>query len=193
MKSLLSLAAAVSALGLALPASAATGLDCIDGGYSAADQAVLNGFDGKFTYQGADNAALTKAAVGVMAVRADACTAEKKWTLNAKRYATMHKLAVHMERAMRANGLFNAAQLTKLDALMTGSSGDVVRAALAPAVRAQLLGQPAPAQDNGQLTAVGLAIMSSGLPTDAKNGDFIGQLIGARLLNEIASELFAAE
>ncbi|MFM5907773.1 MAG: hypothetical protein ACKOPO_09350, partial [Novosphingobium sp.] len=73
MKRFLSIAVAFSAITAALPAAAATGMDCVSSGYSVADQAVLDGFDSQFRYQGADNDVLTKSAVSVIAGRAAAC------------------------------------------------------------------------------------------------------------------------
>ena len=184
MISAIAKAGAIAALLAAIPAAAATKIECVKGGYSAADTALFDDFVSK----GMDKGDM-KAIVAPIAARAQACATENSWPAEAIIHALFYQMAALAERSVIAAPELSSADMAKMETLYTKKRVRL-RQLLGPMIEAQMTGQQTSMPKSSEVE-LGLMIITGGLPADDKSATYVGKVIGARMMGEISAEKFS--
>lgn len=177
-------AGTAAALLCALPAAAATKIECVRTGYSAADTALFDDYVAK----GMDGAN-AKAVVLPIATRAQACAAENNWPSEAIMQALFYQMAFLAERSIVAKPELSSADMAKMETFYVKNQNRL-RQLLGPMIEGQMAGQQQPLTKASEME-LGLMIITAGLPADEKSATYVGKVIGARLMAEISAEKFS--
>jgi hypothetical protein len=189
MRSLLALlGATLSFVGAPTPALAADNLDCVDGGYSAADQARLDGFA-----KGFDLAAWSTqgppADIKKMVIdRTDACAQLYGWSADAVSYALVFKMARIGLAGSEQNGALNAGHIAALRKSITPQDMQKGKLAFGQMMQARRDGTAMPSESPEMF--VGRLIMRAGVPIE--HATAAGGWIGATILSAYFAERFGA-
>lgn len=191
LRRLVSAAIAMVGLAFAVPASAATHIECVDGGYSAQDTATIQKYLADFKADSFDKQSGGDKLVPIFGARAGECAGKYGWSVDAISDSVFYRMASLLEQGLNAHTPFTPEQMQKLNAALARADKDKLRRIFGPMVEPETSGKNAPAPDEKDSVYLGMLLMSSGLPLDDKTGEFAGALIGARTMKDIFAEKFA--
>lgn len=189
---LVSASLALIGLAAAIPAVAASGLDCVDSGYSAKDSAAIETFLANFSMSDFQGQSGIEKLVPVLAARAGECAGEHGWSVEAISDSVYYSTATVLSRALARHSPFTPEQVQRLDAALERADKARLRKIFGPMVEAQAGDKPAADPDGQDSIYLGMMLMSSGVPLDEKGGEYAGAVIATRMMREIYAEKFAA-
>lgn len=195
MISLRTMAAAIAALGVTMgaPADAAENLDCIDKGYTAEQQAVLDAYIGRFNMESWSKNGVPSEVLTVIVDRVRACASMHGWSAEAAQHALLFKLARIGVAGVETTGPLSPAQILQVRNAMTAEDKIKVRAIFGAMVKAYGEGTLERSPRETPDMFIGKLILRSGIPTTTKNVRAAGGWLAASVLVEQYAEFFAAD
>lgn len=184
-RSLLALLGAASFCAVA-PARAADNLDCVDSGYSTADQARLDGFAKSFDLAAWSTQGPPADIKEMVIDRADACAQLHGWSGEAVGYALVFKMARIGLAGSEQNGGLTAGQIAGLRKSITPQDMQKGKLVFGQMMQARRDGTAMPAESPEMF--VGRLILRAGVPVE--HATAAGGWIGATILSAHFAELF---
>ena len=185
---------ALAAMALAVqPAHAASNLECIDDGYTAQQEEIFADYFRGFTVESleaeADDA--SGSLIPPISDRAAHCTLEHGWSQQAILNAIIFRMSVLLAAALEVKTPLTPDQMAGLEEALAKADRARLRAILGPGIEASIKGEPEPEMSEDDKTYLGMIVLAAGLPTDQGFPEYVGALLGARMMAEIAAEKFA--
>jgi hypothetical protein len=189
------IAAALAGLGLAAsPALAARNLECMNSGYSEEQEQIFADYLENFTVASLDEEEdedTPDPLVDPVSDRAVQCTLEHGWSPDAIYYAITYRLAVLLERALELKTPLSEEEMARMNKAIANADQDRLRAILGPDIEASLNNEDGPEMSEQDELYLGLLVLGSGLPMEESYSNYIGLVLGARMMIDITSEKFA--
>lgn len=179
----------------AQPVFAATGLECIEDGYTAEQQQVFDDYFVEFTadsLSGGQDDGSGRLAEPISS-RATECAAEHGWSPDAVYDAIIFRLSVLLAAALEVKTPLTPEQMAALEDAIADADQEKLRAVLGPGIEASLKGQDGPELTEEDKLFLGMIFVGAGLPEEQGYSEYAGALLGARLMAEMAAEKFAAD
>lgn len=179
----------VAASLLAVPASvqAADNIDCISSGYSAQEQALLDGFVADFTIDQFNDPTPPTEMVDVVGERAELCAANHGWSDAAVEAAMMMEISALSERGLRLSAPESAAIVDRVDTDL--SAGDRSRLW---GIIDKLASDSADQPSESDFMFLGLKILQLGADGSDKTSSEIGALLALMSMQRTARSKFPA-
>lgn len=173
------------------PAEAAANIECMDDGYSAADEKVFQDFFANFTVASMNQEGASDAYTAPIATRAANCALSNGWNEAAITNAIFYRMSVMLAAALELKSPLTKDQMTRLEDTIAKADQARLRAILGPGIEASMNSQSGPELSEEDTMYLGLVVIGAGLPQDDGIGEYVGALLGARMMAEIAAEKFA--
>lgn len=190
-------AAAFAVALVASPVHAASGLDCLDRGYAAAEQAQIDRFHADFSFEKFSNDATSDQVLDPLIQgitnRAAACSQQNRWSDPAFEQAMYYKIYSSLARAMERRAPVAQAVVVKIKAGTTGADRLKLKQIFLPTLASAGTGAPAPGISAEHEAFIEQFLTRNGIPTDQVTVEFFGAWVAAELGAEVAFEKFAKE
>lgn len=191
-------AVAVMAAAFSAPALAATGLDCLDTGYTTEEQATFAGFEAGFSFVAFQNEEQSEKMLEplnpALGRRAEVCMAQHGWSEKAMEQALFHKISGLLLAAIDRNTVLTPQLHGKLRAFAANGDQARLRRVFAPMVNRANAAQADPDQAKADAEYfVGQLITDGFNPDDTTSLEYVGAWFGAKYGAELAAEQFAKE
>ncbi len=191
VRHLITAIATTSAL-IGVNATAAENLECINGGYSAAEQATLDNFVANFSMETWGKGGPPSEIRAVVGDRAKACAKSYRWSPEATHQAMLFKLASIGLAGVENNGPLSTDQIRLLESAMTADDKMRIRAIFDGMEKAQREGQSLDAPTRSADLFIGKLILRAGIPGSPENARAAGGWVAAKALRGRYAESFAA-
>lgn len=174
----------------AVPAMAATNIECMSNGYSHGDQKILDETINKLAQHDLDSetGAVLKR---IFSTHANECAKKYDWGADAIYHAINYQLSVATSLAVERGPYLTAAQISRLRIAVVGETRARLQSVLGPGVEAAFNGQAVPAPSREDLRYLGSIVLSAGLPTDDAHATVIGGWLSMIVMQQISAEKFA--
>ncbi len=180
-----------AALG-SFPAAAEENLDCVAGGFSDAQQEVIEAFRDGYDFESARNPSATPELVAVLRERVGQCAAEHGWseeaTAAAARYAGPALFADVILQAMPIEPLQKFELLTNYEEV----DRSALIAAFSAVARTDAFGVTPREATDADRAMVDSVVAIDGVPMQFEYGVWLGAWLTASLNRDIAAERFEA-
>lgn len=182
------LAVAIALMGC--PAAlAADNLACIEEGYSGEELASFSSFYDSFQVAELENGPSPEIVTAVTR-RAGECAELHGWSGEAIEDAVFYRFSFVLHTALERHSPLTPAQMRRVSDAVAGADQERLNRIMGDVVEAAMNGQPAPEQSESDMIFVGRVLLRSGVPMTQGNGEYIGALIGARVMGERVRQRF---
>ena len=178
------------------PASAATNLDCMNSGYSAADLKAFDEFATAFGFDDSDDAADVANAnviLGPIASNAVDCAGRHGWSANAIDQAKYHYLIGLLTSAFEKNPILTSDDVVRLKSAYAKADKTELLASFGEMVRVGIEEGGDSISEPSDADAVALVqlIVDAGVPLKSDKAELAGGLLVTYAIQEITSTNFA--
>lgn len=174
-----------------VPSHAAENLECIESGYTAAEQKVFDDFYAGFSMGKLDEDGSSDAHIGAISRRAGDCAERNDWQSDAIKQAILYRMSTMLAKALELKTPLTPEQLGRLDKALAEADQEKLRSILGPQIEAGMQGNEGPEMSDDDQVYLGLVVLGAGLPLDQTHSEYVGALLGARMMARIAAEKFA--
>lgn len=177
------------------PAMAGTNLECINEGYTEAQEQVFEDYVTNFTIASLDEEEdkNTDSLIEPISARAVNCTLEYGWSEDDIFNAVSHRMASLFGWALEVHTPLTDEQMGNFQQAMENADQARLRQVLGPQLEASMYGGEAPEMSDEDKVWFGLIVLGAGLPQDETSLEYVGLLTGARMMTQIAAEKFYGE
>lgn len=184
-------AAALGATLAAGPSYAATNIECMDSGYSAEHEAVIEDFYAKFSKETLKEGSIWDSQFDPISGRVNDCAETYGWLPDAIRLAVFYRVSSMLAHALELKMPLTPEQMDSLNKTLAEADQAKLRKMLGPQIEASLIDEERPGLSEQDKTYLGMLTLRAGLPSDLVYSEYTGALLGARMMAEIAAEQFA--
>jgi hypothetical protein len=172
------------------PAWAATGLECMNEGYTAEQEKVFEDFYAGFTVASLDEEGGSEAQLDPIVTRAGDCAQIHGWAPDATTNAIFYRMSTMLAHALELKTPLTPEQMGRLNLALANADQTRLRAILGPQIEASMSGEEAPEMSERDEIYLGRVVLGAALPQEQATSEYAGALLGARMMAEIAAEKF---
>lgn len=184
------LAIAMALMSCPSAALAAENIACVDEGYAQEEAAALDRF-----YDGFQLAQLeagpSPEIVAAVTRRAGECADLHDWSGEAIEDAVFYRFSSIMRTALERHSPLSPSQLRRVSEAVAAADQERLNRIMGDVVEAAMNGRRTPELSDSDAIFVGRVLLRSGVPMTQGNGEYIGALIGARVMTERLRQRFA--
>lgn len=185
------LAMAIALTAFPATAQAAENIACIDEGYSSEEIASFSRYYDSFQFAEIERGPPPEILAAVTR-RAGECADLHGWSGDAIEDAVFYRYSAIVLAALERNVPFTPSQMRRLNDAFAAADQARLNRIMGDIVEASMNGRPAPAQSESDNLFMGRVLLRSGVPVTERNAEYIGALIGARVMGERLRQRFAA-